>query len=575
MSNRKNFPKLWPHAAALMSGVELAFCFPTWNVGNLVWVALTPLLAALWFSEPQKSKKGKTIPRWRHGFLLGYIAGLGFFLTNLWWLWSMAKVAESFWAGLASWIALPAYLALYFGAFGAFAATVGRWVLKEPSTEKFTALAPSLDVLRIAALNGAAWCGLELMRGWFMTGFGWNGLGVALHEYLMLIQIADIIGVTGLSAIIMFVNCIALATVVRLVREFQERKRMRPHLDFAAGMAVIIGVFLYGLQAVTSRPEKTIDIRTAIIQLNTPIDEKFAGDSASASKIAWGYTEMTHMFVENSEIDLVLWPETALPGRFTFPGIQKFLNETVLPAANFTLITGMEEETLGGKKIFNSISLLNGSTETFQSHKKIHLVPFGEYIPFRESPFPVFEWMFGGIIAKDFTPGDSYEPLTLTTLKDEKIGIVPLVCFEDTIPDHARRFVREGPQLLITVTNNGWFFETANSHQHVANAKFRCVELKRPMVRAGNTGVSCIIDENGNLYDRYAESEFLRVVRDEVTDSTFIRGSITTKLKIPANPPITFFAKHGNLFSKILGGVALIFVIVAVVRAQVAKKASR
>ena len=91
MSNRKNFPKLWPHAAALISGVELAFCFPTWNVGNLVWVALTPLLAALWFSEPKKSKKGKTIPRWRHGFLLGYIAGLGFFLTNLWWLWSMAK----------------------------------------------------------------------------------------------------------------------------------------------------------------------------------------------------------------------------------------------------------------------------------------------------------------------------------------------------------------------------------------------------------------------------------------------------------------------------------------------------
>ncbi len=564
MIDRKRLASFWPYALSLVGGVELAFCFPGWDGGALVWIALTPLLAAVWFSEPKK--KGK--PRWRHGFLLGFIAGMGFFLTNLWWLWSMEKVAGSFWAGLGSWLALPAYLALYFAAFGAFAATVGRWVPKEPGKGKMHVVAPSLEVLRMAALNGAAWCGLEWLRGVLLTGFSWNGLGVALHDYLMLIQITDIIGVAGLSGIIMFANCIALATVIRLVREFQERKRMRPHLDFAIGMGVIIGVFLYGFKQVTGPPPESTEIHAAIIQLNTPIDDKFSGDSEVINRIASEYVDFTQMVVHNDAVDLVVWPETSLPDRFTAGHIQNYLNDAVLPSGNFNLLLGMEEETLGGEKIFNSIGLMKGDTSNYQSHKKIHLVPFGEYIPFRGTWFPVFEWMFGGIIAKDFTPGTSYEPLKLTSNAGEKIDIVPLVCFEDTLPDHARKFMKSGPQLMVTVTNNGWFFESANSHQHVANSLFRCVELKRPMARAANTGVSCFIDEHGNLFDRYAESEFRRVISDELTGNTFTRGFLSAKLKIPTDPPMTFYAKHGNLFSKVAGMIALIFAIIAIVRGR-------
>ncbi|NNE90062.1 MAG: apolipoprotein N-acyltransferase [Verrucomicrobiales bacterium] len=570
--DRESLNRAWPWAASLISGILLAFCYPRFDAANLIWLWQTPLLAALWFSKPGKSKTH----RWRRGFLLGFIAGLGFFLISLFWLWEMRKVAESFWAGLAAWLALPGYLALYFGAFGAFAATIGRWkpdfdeVEKSGEKSKLNLFGPSLAVLKIAILNGAAWCGLEWMRGVFLTGFSWNGLGVALHETIVLTQIADIIGVTGLSFFIVFVNCIALATATRLFREFRERKRMRPHLDFAAGVGTIMALFLYGLGKINDVPEKTVDIRAAIIQLNTSIEDKFSGDHDTIRDTLFAYRDLTHGYVASGQIDLVIWPETAIPLRFTYQNCQQYFNEMVLPVADFNLITGIEEENFGAdpedEEIFNSAVLMRGSTADYQSHKKVHLVPFGEFIPFRKAPLPVFDWMFGGIVPVDFSAGTSFEPLKMETLAGEEIGIAPLICFEDTMGDLTRKFVRPGPQLLVNVTNDGWFYDSPQSQQHLANAVFRCIETRRPMARAANTGVSAFIDERGSLYDRYSgeipdnEAERRRnrrIIQDDRTGNTYILGAMSHELKIPAEPPITFYAQHGDLFSKVAGILAL------------------
>jgi apolipoprotein N-acyltransferase len=537
--------------AAIASGLLLAACFPPFSWGDLVWIWSIPLWAALWFSAPPSGWS-----RWRWGGLLGFLAGLSFFLTSLIWLNEISGVVGSFWSGFVSWIGLSAYLAIYFAVFGAFAATVGRWSPRgDEGPAKGNLFGQSLGVLRVALLNGAAWCGLEWLRGVILTGFGWNGLGVALRDHLLLVQGAEIIGITGYGFVVTAANVILFATFVRLGREVQDRKRLRPHLDFAAGVAMIIGLILYGFPKVLSEPAQTVELRARIVQLNIPMEDKWSDDPDLRRQILDDYRDLTRTFVETAPHDLVLWPETALPGLFHFPWVQEFLNEQVLKGDDFYLLSGLEDSNLEGSEIYNTITLMRGSTANYQMHKKIHLVPFGEFIPLREV-LPVFEWIVGNVIEFDFTAGDSTEPLEIE-LKGGKIGIIPLICFEDTVPRLARKFIRSGPQVMVNATNDGWFRESAESAQHFDNARFRCIELRRPLIRAANTGVSGFIDERGSVYPREAGPTYPRIIRDEQSGSTFIRGSLPATLKLDTNPPLTIYARYGDWFAVSSGLVAL------------------
>ncbi|HQZ28759.1 MAG TPA: hypothetical protein PK648_11470, partial [Verrucomicrobiales bacterium] len=230
----QRFPRIlryWPEAAAVLSGLLLALCYPRWDIGGLIWIWQAPLLTALWFSEPHRADR----PRWRHGCFLGYLSGLSFFVLNVSWVTEVSHVAGTPLAGIASLLAFTLYLALYFAAFGAFAATVGRWILVAPDREKKDLFGQSFSVLLVAFLNGAAWCGLEWLRGILFTGFGWNGLGIALKNQLLLVQFADVIGITGYGFVLMFCGVIGYCTLVRLGLEARERRRLRPHFDFAIG----------------------------------------------------------------------------------------------------------------------------------------------------------------------------------------------------------------------------------------------------------------------------------------------------------------------------------------------------
>jgi apolipoprotein N-acyltransferase len=236
--------------------------------------------------------------------------------------------------------------------------------------------------------------------------------------------------------------------------------------------------------------------------------------------------------------------------------VQEYFNEHVLKGDDFYLLTGLEDSTLKGDEIYNTITLMKGSTETYQMHKKVHLVPIGEYLPFRDT-FPIFVWIAGGVIENDFTPGTIFEPLIIE--KDgHEIDIVPLICFEDSVPRHARNFLRQKPQIMVNVTNDGWFRDSAQPLQHFNNALFRCIEFRRPMIRAANTGVSGFIDERGSVYDRRSTDKFARVLRDEESGSTHIRGSIPANVEVNLNPPMTIYARYGDVFSVGMGVLALL-----------------
>ena len=371
---------------------------------------------------------------------------------------------------------------------------------------------------------------------------------------------------TGYGFVMMFSGIILYCTLVRFGLEAKEQKRLRPHFDFALGVAVIIGLFLYGSSKMRFVPKDSVTLRSRIMQLNIPLEDKWSEDIHLRQKVIFDYRDLTRTFTESSPHDLVLWPETALPGHFAFPWVQKYFNDMVLKDSEFYLLTGLEDSTLKGDEIYNTVTLMKGSTESYQMHRKMHLIPFGEYIPFRKT-FPLFEWIAGGVIAADFTPGESYETLTIEK-NGHNIGVIPLICFEDTIGRHARKFIQQEPQIMVNVTNDGWFYDSAEPTQHFNNAIFRCIELRRPLIRAANTGVSAFIDDRGSVYDRTSMSPYPRILRDEETGSTYIRGSLPGDVLVDLNPPTTLYARFGDAFSITLGIIALLVGAIGVFRSR-------
>ncbi len=554
----RSFLRFWPEAAAASAGVLLALAYPPFDLGGVVWVWASPLLAALWFSGPDPAPCRFRSRGWR-GLWLGFLSGFAFFLVNVSWVTEIGKVAGTVWAGIGGLVAMSAYLALYFAVFGAFAATVGRWRPSDgegPAPGKAHLFGQSVAVLRVAFLNGAAWCGLEWLRGIVFTGFGWNGLGVALKDHLVLVQFAEVIGITGYGFLLMFAGTVLFCTMVRVVREVRSHRKLRPHFDLTVAAAMVAGLFLFGLSAFLREPGETVDLRARVFQFNVALEEKWSEDLRIRQKVIFGYRDLTRAFVETGPTDLVVWPETAVPGIFSSRWVQEYFNDHVLKGGDFYLLTGLEDANLENTEIYNTLTVMKGDTGSYQMHKKVHLVPFGEFIPLRGT-FPPFEWLTGGVIEQDFTPGAAHEPLVVE--KDgREIGIIPLICFEDTVPRHVREFLCEGPQVIVNVTNDGWFHESAQSRQHFDNAVFRCIEFRRPMIRCANTGVSGFIDERGSVYDRTGREKGERILRDPMTGSSFIRGSLPATLVVDLDPPITIYARIGDAFSVGMGAFALV-----------------
>ena len=162
-------------------------------------------------------------------------------------------------------------------------------------------------------------------------------------------------------------------------------------------------------------------------------------------------------------------------------------------------------------------------------------VPFGEFIPLRHS-FPLFAWIAGDLVPGDFVAGNN---LTLLTTENPPVKIAPLICFEDTLGDLTRRFVLEGAQLLVNLTNDGWFLRSSGAEQHLANAIFRTIETRRPLVRCANTGVTCFVDVCGRIRQE---------LRSPSGDS-FVEGFLNGKIDVPVGGELTFYARHGEIFS--------------------------
>ena len=549
-----------------VSGVALAMCFVPFDQAWLVWGWLWLLLPLLW-----------TVPeKWRRlrGFGLGWIAGMAFWLINLKWLGTVTGPGV---------VALSVYLSLYFGIFGIFAAGAGNpWRREYRVTRTIRdRLRESTRSLGYAAVLAGLWCGLEWLRGWVMTGFGWNGLGVAFAKNLVLAQNAEFVGVIGLSFLPVFMSVVVVQTARRFYRQFQSNEVKMLHWDFASALVVIMLSFTAGtlrLSSATNTPK--IEGRVLLVQQDIPQiaaqptweDERVvngffeltgAGLDAANEAVARALVEAAgageeEVFDEIRTPDLVVWPETCLPsGHFSFwmredagsqggPLLESYL-EQVVAMGDFDFILGANEvRELGEDELefYNSMVIEAKGRERTSSQKR-HLVILGEYIPDLPFLLDLYKDATGAEQFTNLSAGESDEPLQVE-LDGREVGVIPSICFEDTVGRLTRRSVREGAQMIVNITNDGWFQESEGAAQHYRNALFRCIELRRPMVRCANRGVTGVVSVTGSLVDPFTGEK--RHLVDE-NGSHFHRGYLLASVYVPAEGQITLYARYGDWFA--------------------------
>jgi apolipoprotein N-acyltransferase len=531
----------WPWLAAVLSGMLLVFSFPPADVGGLAFVALVPLLMAVWI--PQGGKR-----RGLAHFGLGYVTGFVFFSTTFRWFSELAPLFHS-----PALNGLPLLFAAYLALFPAMWAWLAGWI----AGTQFRPLPPpdplapferplllqSSRNLCIAIFCAAAWVALEWTRGWLLSGFGWNKLGVALHTDLPLIQIAEFTGVGGVSFLLVMCNAILLITVLRVRAEIG-RIRLRPHFDFAITGVLVVLAFGYGTRVLIraqQSPAETVALSVATVQPNISQQDKF--DVARWQEIFERMQSLSDLAALTAP-DLLLWPEASVPGGMLGDAdTLAFMREraALVPA----MIVGTDDMNRGAVgEDHNSAAFIQRGEKKPQFYDKRQLVPFGEYLPFR----PLLGGMFGDLVPGDFKSGKSPGVFSLAK---PALKLAPLICFEDTRGDITREQVRIGAHLLVNLTNDGWFGHTAELDQHMNDAVFRSIENRRPMVRCTNNGITASVDSFGRV-DRWLEP--------------FTEHFAKREMQIPLSPPLTFYTRHGELFSVACAAMVALLVLAAALR---------
>ncbi len=504
--------------SALITGGLFAAAYPPFGQWWLAWLWALPLFWRLW--QPVGLRG------WRlflYGFRHGWLAGLCVFTATVWW------TAHVTGAGMA---ALCVYLALYPAVWGGFAAML------RPET-------PARGLASVITL-ALLWCGLEWGRGVFpILGFPWNGAAVPLVEMPGLRSLAAYGGVTGLSMIpLLFMGGIAAAWMLRQHRSVHGRAVL---LAFSLATPAVVTVITW-----QKSPQPSGHVQVLLVQPNVGMADKMNPENEGQRYEDLAMLTMRGLQNAKQKPELIVWPESALPRPFHDRMHEDYF-ATLFKAGADTILTGADALTAEGAgeddwSAHNCAALMRGRYDSFVLHAKVRLVPFGEYIPFRRE-LPFLEDMLGELIPSDFSAGTSMEPLRVEGMKYE---IIPLVCFEDTIPEVARLFIRDRTQLIVNITNDNWFAESNESAIHALNARWRCLELQRPMVRAANTGVTCVIDTEGRVTNELPRWK---------------QGLLHASVPLTRGG-ITFYAAHGDVIPIGAGIAGLVMAVIFIFRRQ-------
>jgi apolipoprotein N-acyltransferase len=483
--------------AGMASGFLLWTSFPPAEWSWLAWVALVPLFWLATLPGP----RAKT-------YLAAWAGGLVFWLLALEWV---RMCDASAWIG---WLLMALVFSLWWPGFLALT--------------RFALFRLQLPLLLVAPI---IWVGGEFLRAYILSGFPWYYLAHSQFRHVYLIQVADLTGSLGISFLIAVFNALVVDLLsLPLLRVTKSGTRLvrRQHIRLCVVTILLGTTFCYGAFRVSNAKFRD-GPKLALLQSNIAQKEKAEGNP---TKIMSHFTALVERAVAHGETpDLIVWPETAFP--LGYIAIDSSVDNATLErhvrsmpdeipveawvkrktetenwlhhwvdTIKVPMLVGTTfyDHQPGSLEKYNSAILVSPALSTIRYYHKMHLVPFGEYVPFLGTmpwladliPYP------GGRVP---TLSFGRQPL-LIPLNEHLLAVT--ICFEDTIPQVIARFFREAaadrqPDVLINLTNDGWFHDSAELDMHLAIGVFRAVEHRVPLARAVNTGLSALVDGNGEI----------------------------------------------------------------------------
>lgn len=526
-----NGPLNTPSRLALcaVSGVALGLAFPKFDFNLLAWVAFVPLLLAI---------EGETMGR---VFGYAWFQALVCYLLSLYWI----EFTLHHFAGVNPVLAavplllLAAVMALYAG--------LAIWAAELASARLGLPIFVSLPI---------AWPAVEWLRGISAPiAFPWNLLGYTAYRNLEMIQFAEITGVYGVSALIVFFNAVVFVVL------FARHSRRVQTWSLGALTALMLAAVIFGTFRISElRSERPAGrMRVAMVQGDIPQSIKW--DPAFLATSFKIYADQTEQ-AARQHVDLVIWPEAAAafffqptdvyPPRFAGDALYRESLLKLAAATGDPILFGAPALGLAADGVvgeYNRAYLVSGAGQVLAHYDKIQLVPFGEYVPFRPLLGMVVNRIvhgFGDMIAGTVQ--------TLFEVKGARLGV--LICYESIFPDLTRREVERGADILVNITNDAWYGKSSAPHQLLAMAAMRAVETKVAMVRVANTGISAIILPDGRI---------------KAATPLFKRG--TEIEDVSWRPRRTVYTIVGDLFAEICFVLAVLGVLLAILRGRGAERA--
>jgi apolipoprotein N-acyltransferase len=499
---------------AAVSGALLVVSFPNYSLWPVAFIFLVPLLLCA------EGKSG------RDAFFLGAFAGVFAYIGLIYWV----IVAVHRYGNIPLPLAIPIlfllaiYLSLYWGGFTfliSFINAKSEWGM--------------------LLVTPVLWVGLEYVRSFLLSGFPWVLVGYTQYSNTLFIQLADITGVYGVSFLIILINTLLY---LWLAPKKDGRKRAKKYkalwIPSLCTLALVALTCTYGYWRVHYSFKTEKGIIVGVAQGNIPQDIKW--DAAFKKRTMTIYDKLSLRLAEQSP-GLIVWPETAFPDYFP-SGTELDAEVMTIPQETgaYLLFGSLSEKGKGKRRaVYNSAYLISPQRQIIGQYDKIHLVPFGEYVPL-STHFPAFNALAGvGNIAAG-------KETVIFRLPRGRFGV--LVCFEVIFPELCRANVRTGADFMLTITNDAWFGRTSAPLQHLTQVSFRAIENRVWFVRAANTGISAFIDPWGRI-KKSSDLFTSEILADEIGFKT---------------RALTFYTKHGDLFALACLSLALAFVIFLVIK---------
>jgi apolipoprotein N-acyltransferase len=503
---------------ALLSAVLQIVVFPLPNLYFLSWVALAPLLVAILQARRPKtlqlSEGARLVPaNAGQAFLLAYVSGIVWYSGTCYWIYSTMRQYGGASAPIAAGIMFLfcLYVALYHGAFGLAISLAAR---SDPQNRMALVLAPFF------------WVAIELART-RITGFPWDLLGITQVDNIPLARVATVTGVYGISLEIMIVN-------VAFAAAFLVHRNKRKSLLLAAVAAAVV------LQTGVLIPAQAVpaDHMAVLVQQNIPILE---GEEWTKDYLDETLHDLTLISLKPTRSglhpSLIVWPESPSPFYTNDPLFRDTVGNIARQSNTWVLSGSLGQENAANSQAmqsatYNSASLFSPQGELVTRYDKVHLVPFGEYVPFRQLFF-----FAAGLTDQvgDFTRGSSRAPLQAG---DMKLGV--FICYESIFPDEVRQSVDEGAEVFVNISNDGWYGDSGAYAQHLRQARMRAIENSRWLLRDTNTGVTASIDPYGRIV-----ASIPRKLRTELL-APFGLTNVTT-----------FYTRHGDWFAYLCAIISL------------------